>query len=133
VRSQQAVLFAAFLAAGCGGDKGSPKPVSGPAKEAATLVQALEKATAAGDFQRVCDQLLSSSERRQAGGEQCAAIMSERARDVKRPRIRILSIAVNEAGALVRVRTTAVGQAPVDDIIKLVREQGRYRIAALGR
>jgi hypothetical protein len=121
-----------ILAVGCGGgNDGKPEAISGPAKEVADTIQRLEKATAARDFTTVCGQLLASATRKQAGGEQCPDVLDQRARGVRRPRIKILSIEVQGNQAQARVRTTAVGQASVPNVIRLVREQGRFRIASL--
>jgi hypothetical protein len=123
-----------MLAAGCGGGSdGRPKPISGPAKEVAGVIQRLETATAQRDFATICDQLLASATRRQAGGEACPEVLDERARGVRRPRIRIQSIAVSGNSAQARVRTTAAGQAPTTDVVSLVRENGKFRVLALGR
>lgn len=84
------------------------------------------------DFQVVCDQLLSASVRGRSGGEDCPRTFGRRAADVKRPRIRIDEIEVSGDRAIARVHTTAAGQASVADTIRLVREGGRFRIAALG-
>jgi hypothetical protein len=135
VRAPFAAIFVLVLVlSGCGGN-GKPKPISGPAKEAASVVQALEKATARRDFRAICDRLLTASERRQAGGSDCPRLMAQRAQGLQHPRIRIrgIEIARGNAAALVSVQTTAVGQAPAGDVIRLVREGGRFRIASLGR
>lgn len=122
-----------LFVAGCGGGGGDePKPIKGPAKEVAAVVQRFEKAMRQRDFKVVCDQLLSSSVRSRSGGDDCPRIFGERAADVKRPRIRIDAIEVAGHKATVRVHTTASGQASVADTIRLVREGGRFRIAALG-
>jgi hypothetical protein len=122
-----------LVAAGCGGGgKSAPKPISGPAKEVATVVQRLQKATAEHDFATICDHLLAAATRRQAGGANCARVLGERAAGVHRPRIRIEAIEVTGNRAQARVRTTAGGQAATTDVIRLVREGGRFRIAALG-
>src|SRR3954465_15321060 len=123
-----------LLVVGCGGGKSpAPKPVSGPAKEAAAVIEELEKATAQKDFPRICDDLLAAATRKQAGGDQCPAVLGARARGVSRPRIRIQGIEVQGDHALVRVRTTAAGQAPTTDVVRLIRENGRYRVLSLGR
>ena len=119
--------------AGCGGgDDDAPKPITGPAKQVASVIERLERATAQQDFATICDDLLAAAARRQAGDGNCEKVLAERARGVRRPRIVIQSIDVNGATAEARVRTTARGQAVVEDVIQLVRENGRYRIAALG-
>lgn len=122
------------LVAGCGGgQKPKPKPISGPAKEVAAVVQQLEKATAKRDFTTICDQVLASATRKQAGGSECPAVLGARARGVRRPRITIQAIEVQGDRAQVRVRTTATGQAPTTDVLRLIRENGRFRVSSLGR
>jgi hypothetical protein len=122
------------LVAGCGGGgNGKPKPISGPAKQVAAVIQRLEKATAEGDFRTICDDLLAAATRRQAGDKDCADVLDQRARGVRRPRIRIQSIDVRGDQAVVRVRTTASGQAATSDVIRLVRENGKFRVLSLGR
>jgi hypothetical protein len=133
VKTRSALLAACVLAAGCGGGKNpAPKPISGPAKEVADVVQRLQTATARRDFATICDDLLASATRRQAGGPDCARVLGERASDVRRPRIAIQAIEVDGARAQARVRTTARGQAAVIDVLRLVREDGRFRISSLG-
>ena len=123
-----------MLVVGCGGgDSGAPKRITGPAKEVASVIGRLEKATREQDFATICNDLLAAETRNQAGGEQCPDVLGERARGVRRPRIRILSIDVSGDRARARVRTTASGQAAVSDVIALVRESGRFRVSSLGR
>ena len=97
------------------------------------MVERLEKATAAGDFTTICDDLFAVSTRKQAGGDQCPDVLRQRAGDVKRPRIKIKAIEVQGDQATVRVRTTAAGQAATSDVIRLVLEKGQYRVLSLGR
>jgi hypothetical protein len=121
-----------MLAAGCGGgDDGKPKPIDGPAKDVAITIQQLQTATAKRDFTKICEQLLAAATRKQAGGAQCPDVLDQRARGVRRPRIKIVSIAVQGDKAQARVRTTAIGQAPAPNVIRLVRENGRFRILSL--
>jgi len=128
------LALAALFPAGCGGGGKQASPeVAGWAREAAAVVSRLQTATATRDFATICDRLLSASERTQAGGADCARLMAQRAEGVRRPRIRVRNIELTRKGALVQVRTTAVGQAPTDDVIRLVREGGHLRIASLGR
>jgi hypothetical protein len=134
VKTRACAAFTCLLVAGCGGgESGKPKPISGAPKQIADLVQRLEKATAQRDFTTICDDLLAATTRRQAGGAECPDVLDQRARGVRRPRIRIQSIEVQGNQALARVRTTAAGQAPTSDVIRLVREQGRFRVLSLGR
>ena len=97
------------------------------------MVARLQKATAEQDFTTICDDLLAAATRREAGGDQCPDVLGQRARGVRHPRIRIQSIEIRGRDAFVRVRTTAMGQAPVTDVIRLVREDGHYRVFSLGK
>jgi hypothetical protein len=134
VKTRACVLLLCVLIAGCGGGgNGKPKPISGPAKDVATVIQRLEKATAARNFTTICNDLLASATRKQAGGEQCPDVLDQRARGVAHPRIRIQSIEVKGDRAQVRVRTTATDQASTGDVINLVREHGSFRVLSLGR
>jgi hypothetical protein len=134
VKIRACALLLCVPVAGCGGGgTGKPEPISGPAKEVATVVQRLEKATAQRDFTTICDDLLAVATRRQAGGSDCPDVLDQRARGVRRPRIRIQAIQVKGNQAAVRVRTTAAGQDPVGDVIRLIRENGRFRVLSLGR
>jgi hypothetical protein len=96
------------------------------------VIQRLQSATRRHDFQTICDDLLAASTRRQAGAADCPAVLGERAKGVRRPRIVVRSIEVGGNTAVARVQTTAVGQAPTNDVIRLVREGGRFRISSLG-
>ena len=97
------------------------------------MIQRLQEAAATHDFATVCDDLLSAATRSRAGGRDCASVLRERAGDIRRPRIRVQAIDVQDGRAAARVQTTAVGQAPTTDVIRLVREDGGFRISSLGR
>ncbi|MDT4932873.1 MAG: hypothetical protein QOK11_765 [Pseudonocardiales bacterium] len=96
------------------------------------MIQRLQTATRRHDFHTICDDLLAASTRRQAGGADCPAVLGERAKGVHRPRIVVQSIEVSANSALARVRTSATGQVATSDVIRLVREGGRFRISSLG-
>jgi hypothetical protein len=120
-----------LAAAGCGGgDEDGPTP-GGLAREASAVVEQLESAIAAGEFERICSQLLSAEVRRQAGGGECPAMLARTSVGLKRPRIAVQKIRIEGATATVDVVTTAAGQARVPDTIRLVREEGAYRISSL--
>lgn len=116
--------------AGCGG--GSDDNAAGDlAQEAGAVVKQLERSIQEGDFDRVCSELLSAEVRRQAGGGECPAMLERTAAGVKRPRIQVKAIKIEGAMAAVDVVTVAKGQAPAEDTIRLVRENGAYRISQL--
>jgi hypothetical protein len=115
---------------GCGGG-GEDDAAGGLAQEAGAVVKQLERSIRQGDFDRVCSELLSAEVRRQAGGGDCPAMLERTSAGVKRPRIQVKAIKIEGAMASVDVVTLAKGQAPAEDTIRLVRENGAYRISSL--
>jgi len=122
----------AAVLAGCGDGDSEPRPIEGPAREVADVIERFERATAARDFETICADLFTAAVRERAGGERCTEVLAERGRRVERPRIVIERIEIRKGAATVKVATMARGQRRVEDTIRLVREGGRYRIAALG-
>jgi hypothetical protein len=134
IRAVQVLCVAALALSGCslGGDK-EPAPARGAPSAVAATVQALDQAIRARDFRGVCFELFTPAARRRAGGKDCERLLRSSARDVRRPRIRVVAIRIDGTRhATVRVRSTATGQRPLVDEIELVREGGGYRIASLG-
>ncbi len=107
------------------------RPITGSGKQVADVVTRLERATRRRQFEVVCDQLFTRAARTRAGGGNCVRLLRSTAKDVRRPRIRLLSVRVDGKRAEARVRTLAQGQAAVEETIDFQREGGRYRIAAL--
>ena len=132
MRPLAVIAAVAAVLAGCGDGEGEPRPIEGPAKEAAEVIERFERATAAHDFATVCRDLFTAAVRERAGGERCEEVLNERGRRVRRPQILIDRIEIEGRRALVKVTTTAAGQARVADTIVLRREGGRFRIASLG-
>lgn len=128
-----AVLLTAGLLGGCSSEEkdADPQPAGGAPKQVAEVIARLERATTGRDFAAVCE-LFSSAARERAGGEGCEAALSKRAGGVRGSSLRVLSIRIEADRATARVRTQADAQAPVDETIELVREDGRYLISALG-
>jgi len=117
--------------ASCGGGDDDGDDAGGLAREAAAVVEQLERSIAAGEFERICSDLLSAEVRRQAGGGDCPAQLERTSAGVRRPRIEVREIRIEGAEAAVDVVTTAQGQERVADTIRLVREAGAYRISSL--
>ena len=130
-RTVTAVLCAALFAAGCGGDDEEKPNAGGLAQEASAVIEELERAIAAGEFERICADLLSAEVRRQAGGGDCPAMLRRTSAGVERPRIEVESVKIEGSNAVVDVTTVAQGLARGPDTIRLVREAGAYRISSL--
>ena len=125
------VIAGVLLLGGNGESDDEPQPITGPGKEVAEVVTRLELATRRRDFAVVCDELFTRAARTRAGGGGCIRLLSATAKDVRRPRIRLLSVHIEGNRAEARVRTLSEGQAAVEETIDFQREGGRYRIAAL--
>jgi hypothetical protein len=117
--------------ASCSGGDDDDEATGGLAQEAGAVVEDLERSIRAGEYERICAELLSSEVRRQAGGGDCPAMLERTSAGVKRPRIEVKEIRIEGAKASVDVVTVADGQDRVEDTITLVREAGAYRISSL--
>jgi hypothetical protein len=127
------MAVAAMLApVGCsiGADE-EPKPVTGAAKDIAATVDQLERAVARRDYATICNELFTKTARERAGGGECVSQLRSAAEDVLRPTIQIEQIGVKDDRAVVRVATTAKGQARVSDTLELRRAGDDWLIEAL--
>lgn len=133
VKRALCVLAGAVALAGCdsGDSAGDPEAIKGAPRQVAAAVAALDAATRAGRWAEICDRLFTRSARVRAGGRDCAALLRSATEDVRRPRVRLLSIRIEGDTAEARVRTRSAGERAVDETIAFRRERGRYRISSL--
>ncbi len=128
VRRLFAALLAGAILSGCGS--------SGPTEEQQVreAVDAFSKATAAKDYDKLCKQLLAPKllEKVRQAGLPCEVALSKGLGDVKDPKVTIGQVTVNGDSATADVATSAIGEAPSRDTLKLTKIGGRWRIASLG-
>src|SRR3954454_22553900 len=127
VRRPPVALAAAALAlAGCG---------SGPSDEqqVRTAVEAFSDATVAKDYQRLCDDLLAPAlvEKIKQAGLPCEVALQRGLGDVRQPKLTLGRVTVQGDSATADVRTSAAGQKPSHDTLKLSKVAGDWRIASL--
>ena len=122
----------AAVIAGCLGADEEAQPATGAPRAIAEVVQRLERATSAGDFETVCRDLFTAAARERAGGPDCVRLTRSAARGIARPGIEVRAIELDGATARVQVRTRAAGQARLDDVLVLRRVRGEWRVEALG-
>jgi hypothetical protein len=126
-RSLVAVLLVAAGFAGCGD--------SGPSdtEQVHATVEAFGQATAAKDYQRLCDDVLAPAliSKLEQVGLPCEVALKQGFEDVQAPTLTIGRIAVDGDHATAEVNSTAQGQQPSRDTLKLQRVKGKWRIASL--
>ena len=110
---------------------------SGPSdtEQVHSVVEAFGQATAAKDYQRLCDTLLAPKlvDDVERVGLPCEVALQQGLGDVKAPTLTIGRIAVEGENATAEVNSTAEGQKPSRDTLKLVRVSGKWRIASLAK
>jgi hypothetical protein len=126
-RSLVAVLLVAAGVSGCGD--------SGPSdsEQVHATVEAFGQATAAKDYQRLCDNILAPAliSKLEQVGLPCEVALKLGFADVRAPTLTIGRIEVDGDDATAEVNSTAQGQQPSRDTLKLKRVKGKWRIASL--
>jgi hypothetical protein len=126
VCSALALLLVPAALAGCGGES-DEDAVRG-------TVTAFGKATADKDFDRLCGDLLAPAllDSLEEIGLPCRVALQQSLRGVEEPRLVVGEIRVDGEQAEVDVRSSAAGQAPSQDTLRLVKVDEDWRIADLG-
>jgi hypothetical protein len=123
-----AAPLALLLLAGCG-DSGPP-----PEEQVRSTVAAFGRATAAKDYRTLCDRLLAPDlvEDVESIGLPCEDALERGLGDVEDPRLSIGEVTVDGDQATVETRTSAAGQEPSADTLRLVNVDGTWKISSLG-
>ena len=130
VRLRPPVLtaLAALALAGCGD--------SGPERRGADPQRAgeFQRATAAKDYAALCERVLAPPliQTVEQIGLPCETALEKGFEDVRDPRISVGAVTVDGDAATAQVRSSAAGQEPSEDTVRLVRVDGGWRIASLG-
>lgn len=124
-RPAAVTVLLAILVAGCGGE-----PEEERVRERVTEFGA---ATAAKDYDRLCDDLFAPEllETVKSIGLPCRLALEQSLSEVEDPRLVIGAVRVDGDRAEVDVRSSAAGQAPSQDTLALVKEDGEWRITDL--
>jgi len=120
-------LAAGLLLAGCG--------ESGPTDEeqVRATVTAFARATAQKDYDALCDRLFAPAlvAEVRGSGLSCEAAVRLAYAELEDPRLAVGRVTVEGDRARAEVRTSARGQEPSQDVIRLVRVAEGWRIASL--
>jgi hypothetical protein len=127
VRRWLAGAAVAVALAGCGDSEPTDE------EQVRTTLTAFSRATAAKDYQTLCDRLLAPSliSDLKKIGLPCEIALQQGLGEVKQPRLIVGAVTVEGKKASAEVRTSAEGQAPSKDTIELVRTDEGWRIASL--
>ena len=121
-------MLALLVIVGCGD--------TGPTAEeqVRTTVTEFGRATAAKDYDALCDDILAPEliDEAESIGLPCELAMRKALGQVKDPQLTIGRVEVRDDRATARVQSAATGQEPSEDTLQLVRVNGRWRIASLG-
>src|SRR4051794_12522994 len=115
LRPVRRLLVAGFLVlAGCGAGPSDTEQVH-------ATVEAFGRATAAKDYQQLCDALLAPKliEKVESVGLPCEVALKQGLGDVQAPALTIGNVAVDGDAATAEVNSTAQGQPPSSDTLKL--------------
>jgi len=117
-----------LVLAGCG-DQGPT-----PEQQVRSTVTAFGRATAAKDYQTLCDRLLAPSliEEVESIGLPCEVALRQGLEEVREPRLTIGTVEVRDDRASAEVRTSAAGEEPSRDTLELVNVDGTWKISSLG-
>lgn len=117
----------AVVLAGCGEKAPTPE------EQVRTTLTAFSQATAAKDYQRLCDKLLAPSliSELKKIGLPCEIALQQGLGDVRQPRLIVGTVTVNGKAAVAEVRTSAEGETPSKDSIELEKTGAGWRIASL--
>jgi hypothetical protein len=125
MRAAAAVALVAVATAGCGEtDQGQVRDT----------VAAFRDATAARDYDRICDDVLAPalSARLAALGLPCEVAVSRFLRETRAPKVTLRAVTIAGDRARAVVRSSAAGQPPSRDVLRLVRTGDGWRISSLG-
>jgi hypothetical protein len=123
-----APALALLLLAGCG-DAGPT-----PEEQVRSAVTEFGRATVAKDYQALCDRILAPALVQQVTsiGLPCETALKQGLGSVRDPRLTIGRVLVDGKKASVEVRTSAAGEQPSKDTLKLVNVDGTWKISSLG-
>ena len=121
-----AVLLVAASLSGCGGGPSDTEQVQ-------AAVEAFGRASAAKDYQRICDRLLAPDlvQEVEQAGLPCEVALRQGLGDVQAPTLTIGAIKVDDDKATAEVNSAAQGQPPSRDTLQLERVGDAWRIASL--
>lgn len=123
-----ALALALLILAGCGEQGPTPE------EQVRATVTEFGRATAAKDYATLCERILAPSlvEEVESIGLPCERALRRGLGAVEDPRLTIGRVEVREDQATAEVRTSAAGEEPSQDTLRLVNLDGAWKISSLG-
>jgi Putative lumazine-binding len=123
-----APALALLILAGCGEQGPTPE------EQVRATVTEFGRATAAKDYGALCERILAPSliEEVESIGLPCERALAQGLGEVDDPRLTIGRVEVREDEASAEVRTSAAGEEPSQDTLRLVNVDGTWKISSLG-
>lgn len=120
-------LTAALALAGCGSREPSDE------EKVRSILASFVDATQKKDYQRLCDDIFARELLRGISeiGLPCEVAMRNALEDVDNPRLTVGRVAVSGKRASAEVRTSADGQTPSRDTVRLVKVEDAWRVSSL--
>jgi ketosteroid isomerase-like protein len=112
------------------------RPGPNEEKDVRATLDRYAQATRAKDYQALCDDLFARdivSGLTNVGLPCEVALRNSSFETVRNPQLQVLGVEVSGDQALARTRSTAVGEADSLDTIKLVKQDGNWRVASLSQ
>ena len=111
----------------------SLRPGPDSAKEVRQTLDRYAQATRDKDYQTLCDDLYAREliDRIRSAGLPCEVALRTGLQNRRNPQLNVLGVEVSGDQALARTRTTAIGEPPSVDTIRMVRQGGHWRVASL--
>ncbi|MDQ3722740.1 MAG: nuclear transport factor 2 family protein [Actinomycetota bacterium] len=109
------------------------KPGPNDSEAVSETLDTYAAATRDKDYQALCDDLYAKDllERIRAAGLPCEVALRPKLEPLQNPRLTVGGVEVNGDQALARVRTSAAGEIPSTDLVRLVKEDDDWRVASL--
>ena len=132
VRSRRLAAAIALLA-GCipAGACGEDEPTD--EQQVRDSLAAFGRATGEKDYDALCRTVLSTAlvEEIKSIGLPCEVALERGLGAVEAPKLTVGRVRVDGESATAEVRSSATGEEPSRDVVELVKEEGRWRVASL--
>lgn len=133
LRGKARIVVFALIAVAIVGAVLALRPGPNDSEAVSETLDSYAAATRDKDYQTICDDLYAKDliDRVRAAGLPCEVALRTGLGDRRNPRLEVLGVEVNGEQALARVRSTAGGEPTSTDLVRLVKEDGGWRIASL--